>query len=78
MDVPGVIGRIGTALASLNINIATFTLGRRTAARGADALALVGLDGKVDASVVQHIMGLSSVTDARLIRVPGAAKSAAA
>jgi D-3-phosphoglycerate dehydrogenase len=78
VDVPGVIGRIGTALASLNINIATFTLGRRTAARGADALALVGLDGKVDASVVQHIMGLPSVTYARLIRVPGAAKSAAA
>jgi D-3-phosphoglycerate dehydrogenase / 2-oxoglutarate reductase len=48
IDVPGVIGRIGTALGSLGINIATFTLGRRSAARGADALALVGLDGKVD------------------------------
>jgi D-3-phosphoglycerate dehydrogenase / 2-oxoglutarate reductase len=78
VDVPGVIGRIGTALGSLNINIATFTLGRRSATRGADALALVGLDGKVDASVVQHVMGLPSVTDARLIRLPGAAKSAAA
>jgi D-3-phosphoglycerate dehydrogenase len=78
VDVPGVIGKIGTALGTLNINIATFTLGRRSDARGADALALVGLDGKVDASVVQHIMGLPSVTDARLIRVPGAAKGAAA
>jgi D-3-phosphoglycerate dehydrogenase len=78
VDVPGVIGKIGTALGTLNINIATFALGRRSDARGADALALVGLDGKVDASVLQHIMGLPSVTDARLIRVPGAAKGAAA
>jgi D-3-phosphoglycerate dehydrogenase / 2-oxoglutarate reductase len=74
VDVPGVIGRIGTALGSLGINIATFTLGRRSAARGADALALVGLDGKVDGSVVQHILGLPSVTDVRLVRLPGAAK----
>ncbi|HXA57267.1 MAG TPA: phosphoglycerate dehydrogenase [Candidatus Acidoferrum sp.] len=78
VDVPGVIGRIGTALGSLGINIATFTLGRRSATRGADALALVGLDGKVEASVVQHILGLPSVTDVRLVRLPGAAKATAA
>ena len=78
VDVPGVIGRIGTAVGSLGINIATFTLGRRSAQRGADALALVGLDGKVEASVVQHIMGLPSVTDVRLIRLPGTAKVTAA
>ena len=78
VDTPGVIGKIGTALAGLGINIATFTLGRRTASRGADALALVGLDGQVESSVVQHIMGLPSITDARLVRLPGAAKASAA
>ena len=78
VDVPGVIGRIGTALGSLGINIATFTLGRRTASRGADALSLVGLDGKVDSSVVQHIAALPSITDVRLVRVPGIAKASAA
>jgi D-3-phosphoglycerate dehydrogenase len=78
VDVPGVIGRIGSSLGSLGINIATFTLGRRSATRGADALALVGLDGNVESSVVQHILGLPSVTDVRLVRLPGAAKVTAA
>jgi D-3-phosphoglycerate dehydrogenase / 2-oxoglutarate reductase len=78
VDVPGAIGKIGTALGSLGINIASFTLCRRSATRGADALSLVALDGKVESSVVQHILALPSITDARLIRVPGAAKGAAA
>jgi D-3-phosphoglycerate dehydrogenase / 2-oxoglutarate reductase len=36
-DVPGVIGKIGTALGSMGVNIATFALGRRKPERGADA-----------------------------------------
>jgi D-3-phosphoglycerate dehydrogenase len=72
VDVPGVIGRIGTALGSLGINISTFALGRRAPAGGSEALALVGLDGNVSASVVQEILGLPSVTEARLVRLPAA------
>jgi hypothetical protein len=46
---------------------------------GAEALALVGLDGEVDASVVQKILAVPSVTDAKLVRLPaGAAKQQAA
>jgi D-3-phosphoglycerate dehydrogenase / 2-oxoglutarate reductase len=67
IDVPGVIGRIGTALGSLGINIATFALGRRAPAGGSEALALVGLDGNVNASVVESLRALPSVTEARLI-----------
>jgi D-3-phosphoglycerate dehydrogenase len=78
IDVPGVIGRIGTALGSLGINIATFALGRRAPAGGAEALALVGLDGNVSASVVQEILGLPSVTEARLIRLPATPQASAA
>jgi D-3-phosphoglycerate dehydrogenase len=70
VDVPGVIGRIGTALGGLGINIATFALGRRAPAGGAEALALVGLDGKVSESVVQSLRALPSVTEARLILLP--------
>jgi len=77
IDVPGVIGRIGTALGTLGINIATFALGRR-APGGAEALALVGLDGNVSASVVTEILGLPSVTEARLIRLPSTAQASAA
>ncbi len=78
IDVPGVIGRIGTALGSLGINIATFALGRRAPAGGSEALALVGLDGNIDSSVVQHVLALPSVTEARLVRLPAAARAQAA
>jgi len=44
-DVPGVIGQVGTILGSQGVNIATFALGRREAMRGAEAIALVQLDG---------------------------------
>ena len=73
IDVPGVIGRIGTALGNLGVNISTFALGRRAPGGGGEALALVGLDGNVSASVVQEILGLPSVTEARLVRLPGGA-----
>lgn len=72
VDVPGVIGKIGTALGNLGVNIATFALGRRAPVHGAEALALLGLDGEIDASVAQKIRAVPSVTDARLVRLPAA------
>jgi len=74
-DVPGVIGQIGTALGNLGVNIATFALGRRQPVQGAEAVALVRVDGKVDESVAQHIRAIPSITDARLIRLPEAARA---
>ncbi len=78
IDVPGVIGRIGTELGTLGVNIATFALGRRAPGGGGEALALVGLDGNVNSSVVQHIRALPSVTDVRLVRLPAAPQASAA
>jgi D-3-phosphoglycerate dehydrogenase len=78
VDVPGVIGRIGTELGSMKINVATFALGRRAPGGSSEALALVGLDGKIDESVVQRIRELPSVTDVRLVQLPAAAQAHAA
>jgi D-3-phosphoglycerate dehydrogenase len=78
VDVPGVIGRIGTALGNLGVNIATFALGRRAPGGGGEALALVGVDGEISAAIVQSIRALPSVTEARLVRLPTAAPLAAA
>jgi D-3-phosphoglycerate dehydrogenase / 2-oxoglutarate reductase len=69
---------MGTELGKLGVNIGTFALGRRTAGGGGEALALVGLDGNVDASIVQHIRALPSVTDVRLVRLPAAPQATAA
>jgi D-3-phosphoglycerate dehydrogenase / 2-oxoglutarate reductase len=73
-DVPGVIGKIGTALGNMGVNIATFALGRRKPEQGADALALVRLDGNVDSTVADQIRAIPSITEAKLIRLPAAAK----
>lgn len=69
-DVPGVIGQVGMILGGHGINIATFALGRREATRGAEAVALVRLDGDVPDTIVQRIRGIAAVTEARLIRLP--------
>ena len=49
-DAPGFIGRLGTALGEAGVNIATFHLGRREA--GGEAVALVAVDGHIDADLV--------------------------
>ena len=74
-DVPGVIGQIGTALGNLGVNIATFALGRRSPVHGAEAVAMVRLDGAVSESVAEKIRAIPSITEARLIRLPDAAKA---
>ncbi len=71
-DVPGVIGQVGTILGSHGINISTFALGRREPARGAEALAVVRLDGEVPDSIVQPIRGIGAMTEVRLVRLPEA------
>jgi D-3-phosphoglycerate dehydrogenase len=69
-DVPGVIGQVGTTLGNLGVNIATFALGRREPVHGAEAVALVRLDGAVDASIVEKILAIPSITEAKLVRLP--------
>jgi D-3-phosphoglycerate dehydrogenase len=73
-DVPGVIGQIGTVLGSLGVNIATFALGRREAVRGAEAIALIRVDGEVADSVADRLRdGVAALTEARVVRLPAAA-----
>jgi D-3-phosphoglycerate dehydrogenase len=73
-DVPGVIGQIGTLLGREGVNIANFALGRREAVLGADALALVGLDGAVPDGTLPLLRGIPNVIEARLIRLPAAGR----
>lgn len=68
-DEPGVIGQVGSTLGKLGVNIATFALGRRDAARGAEAVSLVRLDGEVSASILEPIRGITAITEAKLLRL---------
>jgi len=67
-DEPGVIGQVGSTLGKLGVNIATFALGRREAARGAEAVSLVRLDGDVPASILESIGNIKAITGAKLLR----------
>ena len=66
-DLPGFIGKLGTALGEADVNIATFHLGRES--EGGEALALVSVDQPVPESVLESIRALPLVKQARAIRL---------
>ena len=72
-DVPGVIGQVGTTLGSQGMNIASFALGRREATLGAEALAVVQLDGDVPETILPRLRSIPNVMEARIVRLPRAA-----
>ena len=64
-DKPGFIGKLGTILGDAKVNIASFALGR--SAPGADAIALVEVDGAVPDTVVAEIRKLPVVKLAKAL-----------
>ncbi len=70
-DVPGVIGRVGTALADAGVNIAEYHQARLAA--GGEALAVVTIDGAPPAHVREMLMALRDVRSATIVRFGGGA-----
>jgi D-3-phosphoglycerate dehydrogenase len=66
-DVPGVIGRVGTVLGDAGINIAGYHQSRLDA--GGDALAVVNVDGRVGASVLDALGKLSEIHSIRQVQL---------
>jgi D-3-phosphoglycerate dehydrogenase len=64
-DKPGFIGRLGTVLGEAKVNIASFALGR--SAPGADAIALVEVDGEIAENVLASIRKLPLVKQANAL-----------
>ena len=64
-DKPGHIGRLGTLLGDLGINIANFNLGR--AEVGGDAIALLSIDGAVNEAQLKAIAALPGVKQAKAL-----------
>jgi D-3-phosphoglycerate dehydrogenase len=65
-DKPGHIGRLGTLLGNLGINIANFNLGRADV--GGDAIALLSIDGSVNEAQLKEIAALPGVKQAKALR----------
>jgi D-3-phosphoglycerate dehydrogenase len=64
-DKPGHIGRLGTLLGDLGVNIANFNLGRADV--GGDAIALLSIDGAVDDKQLTKIAALPGVKQAKAL-----------
>ena len=70
LDVPGVIGRIGTILGEQGVNIANFALGReRTGAKPVKALAVVQVDAPVSAAVIEALLTIEAIFEAKLVQM---------
>jgi D-3-phosphoglycerate dehydrogenase / 2-oxoglutarate reductase len=65
-DKPGMIGRMGTVLGDAGVNIASFALGRTEA--GADAIALMQVDGEVGEAVLAALRRLPHVRQATALK----------
>lgn len=68
-DQPGVIGHVGSTLGKHGVNIATFALGRRDSAPGAEAVSLIRLDGDVSEAILEPVRQHAAITQARLIHL---------
>jgi D-3-phosphoglycerate dehydrogenase / 2-oxoglutarate reductase len=71
-DVPGVIGKVGTILGEGEINIADFSLGRRSAEASSEpreAIAVVHVDGRVPDDVLRELEQIPAVRQAKAVRL---------
>jgi D-3-phosphoglycerate dehydrogenase len=66
-DVPGVIGRVGTALGDAQVNIAEYHQARL--AQGGEALAVISVDGAPGADVRATLLALPDVLTATIVRL---------
>jgi len=66
LDKPGFIGRFSSVLGEAGINIATFHVGRE--APGANAVALIEVDGDVPPEVLAKVQALPQVQQAKPLR----------
>jgi len=73
LDVPGVIGKVGTILGKHGINIANFSLGRRSGNTQPgvpqEAIAVVHVDGGVPEAVVSELRGIAAVQQAKAVHL---------
>jgi D-3-phosphoglycerate dehydrogenase len=71
LDVPGVIGRIGTILGEHGVNIANFALGRdRSGVQPVKALAVVQVDAPVPGEVLTALKQIDALLEARPVTLP--------
>ncbi len=70
IDVPGVIGKIGTILGEHGVNIANFALGReRSGTKPVKALAVVQVDAPVSQTVLEALQTIEALLEVKLVQL---------
>jgi len=67
VDVPGIIGKVGTILGNNKINIATMTFGR--AKPGGKTLSVLNVDSAIPEKVLKEIAKAKDILDAKLVKL---------
>ena len=71
IDVPGVIGKIGTILGEYGVNIANFALGRdRSGVKPVHALAVVQVDPPVPPAVLEALLKIEALLEVKVVKLP--------
>ncbi|MBI3856324.1 MAG: phosphoglycerate dehydrogenase, partial [Planctomycetes bacterium] len=68
LDVPGIVGKVGTILGTNNINIARMEVGR--AGKGQQAMILLSVDDPVKTEVLEEIRKAINAHDVRSVMLP--------
>jgi D-3-phosphoglycerate dehydrogenase len=67
LDVPGIIGSVGTLLGKHKINIAQLTWGRRE--RDQEAMTIINVDQEVSPEALEELRQLPNILSVRLIKI---------
>jgi D-3-phosphoglycerate dehydrogenase len=67
MDVPGVIGNIGTVLGKEGVNIATMQVGRDK--RGEKALMVLNVDDDISRKTLTNVTQIDNILWARAVKL---------
>ncbi|RLS35766.1 MAG: phosphoglycerate dehydrogenase [Planctomycetota bacterium] len=69
-DVPGIIGRVGTAFGGMGVNIAQMTVGRSTP--GGDAIGVLNLDQEPSPAALAAVQAVPGIRSVRVVKLPAA------
>jgi D-3-phosphoglycerate dehydrogenase / 2-oxoglutarate reductase len=72
MDVPGIIGAVGTIFGKHGINIAQMSVGRTTNQPGGEAIGVLNLDGVPDPATISDVLNQDGVLDIKVVQLPAA------
>lgn len=71
-DVPGIIGKVGTAFGKHDVNIAQMSVGRAVDGPGGHALGVLNLDSQPTEEAIQELMAIDAIEKIQAIELPGA------